>query len=429
MITRRRMLIATAAAAGTSAATTILAAAPDSRTGTAAEGNMQNMPSSQPASLFQLEADIRAWDAIEDHRTGSPGDLRTARWLASEIEKAGATPETVEFPLTRRIPLRASVSDGANRVGGLPLFDSAVTSIQLTATAGALGSDAQIAVTRFGPVDRDPRTIALHEARKKDSHQAIIAIAAGDQIAPGLAVVNAENFRTPFGPAVIQVPTESGAWIQQAVAAGRALTVDIETQLENTTASNVQTRITGRRPELPALIIMTPRSAWWTCTAERAGGIALWLNAIRYFAHHPPDRTVIFTANSGHELSHLGLDHYLESAHRLIAAAHVWVHLGANFAAVAAPIRFQASSSELLAEGLDALRTEGITDIETTPAGTRPFGEARNIHDGGGRYISLLGSNRWFHHPADRWPDAVDMDKAARLNKAMQTLVIALSRG
>jgi len=27
------------------------------------------------------------------------------------------------------------------------------------------------------------------------------------------------------------------------------------------------------------------------------------------------------------------------------------------------------------------------------------------------RYISILGSNTLFHHPADVWPDAVDLNK------------------
>ena len=43
---------------------------------------------------------------------------------------------------------------------------------------------------------------------------------------------------------------------------------------QNTTASNVQTRVTGSRPGAAPLVIMTPRSAWWTCTAERGGGIS-----------------------------------------------------------------------------------------------------------------------------------------------------------
>ena len=44
-------------------------------------------------------------------------------------------------------------------------------------------------------------------------------------------------------------------------------------------------------------------------------------------------RDVIFTANTGHELGHTGLDLFLEKNPKLIKEAHVWMHLGANFAA------------------------------------------------------------------------------------------------
>ena len=380
-------------------------------------------------TLPQIEADIRAWDAISDHRTGTPGDHQTAQWLAAEIERAGAVADIVEFPFTRRIPRRASVSDGVRRIDGLPLFDSADTSITLRAAAGPLGSEAAIGVTLFGPGGGDTRSQALQAARAAGAHRAIVAIAAGDQVAPGLSVQNAEDFRHPIGPAVLQVPTEAAGWLLDAAERGTPLSLDIEVDLESATASNVQTRIEGSRTGLEPLVVMTPRSAWWTCTAERAGGISLWLNAIRHFARTPGERTLICTANTGHELGHLGLDHYLESAHPLIRGAHAWIHLGANFASRDAPIRFQAATPELMATGLAAIRARGVTDIETTPAGSRPLGEARNIHDGGGRYLSLLGGNRWFHHPDDRWPGTVDLEKTGRLNEAMLEQMIALAHG
>jgi hypothetical protein len=58
------------------------------------------------------------------------------------------------------------------------------------------------------------------------------------------------------------------------------------------------------------------------------------------------------------------------------------------------------------------------------PAATR---EARNIFDGGGRYVSLLGGNGLFHHQDDRWPDAVDMEKTTKLAAAFCDLTVALA--
>jgi hypothetical protein len=56
---------------------------------------------------------------------------------------------------------------------------------------------------------------------------------------------------------------------------------------------------------------MTPRSSWWQSTAERGGGLVCWLESLRALIVAPPACNAIFTANSGHELGHLGLDDFM----------------------------------------------------------------------------------------------------------------------
>jgi hypothetical protein len=138
-------------------------------------------------------------------------------------------------------------------------------------------------------------------------------------------------------------------------------------------------------------------------------------------------RTVRFTANTGHELGHVGLDYHLDRNQGLVGDAHCWMHLGANFAARGGFVLYQASDEQLMAQGRRFLSETGQPPDRTTPVGTRPLGEARNIFDGGGRYVSLLGSNPLFHHPDDRWPNAVDIDKARRTTAAMVRLAVDLA--
>ena len=64
---------------------------------------------------------------------------------------------------------------------------------------------------------------------------------------------------------------------------------------------------------------------------------------------------------------------------------------------------------------------------DLTPLNQRPGGEARNIHDEGGRFVSFLGTNPWFHHQADRWPTTVDAKKTARLAQAMLAIARQLA--
>lgn len=196
-----------------------------------------------------------------------------------------------------------------------------------------------------------------------------------------------------------------------------------ETEVFNTTAT-----VHGTEPSLPPLIVMTPRSGWWNCASERGGGIAVWLEMMRGLKLAQPERSVHFVASTGHELGHYGLDAYLETRRPLIEQAVAWIHLGANFgAAVGASVLFQSSDDEYRQLGLNAMsRYDRRPDRERAP-GDRPSGEARNIFDGGGRYLSLLGGNGLFHHPTDRWPDAVDVEAVAAFARAFTDIAVEIA--
>ena len=146
------------------------------------------------------------------------------------------------------------------------------------------------------------------------------------------------------------------------------------------------------------------------------------------FASHRPDGPFTSSPRRGHELGHVGLDHYLEQRQDLISGAHLWFHLGANFvAAHGGNVRLQASSQELLDSALDALSRQGLAPGSITALDSRPFGEAREIDDGNGRYLSLLGANGLFHSPLDRWPDSVDRDLLHGIAEAFVPLLVDLA--
>jgi hypothetical protein len=381
------------------------------------------------AMRARVKQDIQGWDAIVDHRTGTEGDERTTEWLSSELRQAGVEPTVVWFDFQRRVLHDCYVAAAGERADGVPLFDGGFTDAAgLQAPLTGLGSTGDIGLTLFGPSPRHPGSRVLQKARRSDAHQAIVAVAAGDLVRPGLSLLNADHYTAPFGPPVLQVGTGHRQWLAAARDTAEPVRFVAHVSLEQTRAGNVQARIEGVHSGLSPLVIMTPRSAWWTCTSERGGGISLWLECARHFAANRPDRTVIFTANTGHELGHVGLQHYLDSVPELVNQAHAWVHLGANFAAVDSELRFQASTGELLSQTLAALTAHGINERIVTPVGERPLGEARNIYDGDGDYVSLLGSNGLFHHPEDRWPEAVDLDRILALNQAMLEVVDRLAR-
>jgi hypothetical protein len=192
-------------------------------------------------------------------------------------------------------------------------------------------------------------------------------------------------------------------------------------------ASNVVARVVGADASLPPLVVMTPRSGWWHCAAERGGGLACWLETIRTVRAAKAPRTVQFVASSGHELGHLGLESFLARRSDLITSAAAWIHLGANIGAAGSRARVQASDDAIEQEALSELARAGIDAPNRVPRGTVPAGEARNIHLGKGRYVSVLGSSPFFHNPADRWPAAVDPPAVTRFARAMADLTARLA--
>ena len=383
--------------------------------------------------VLRVGPDIEGWDAFPEHRTGTSGDLATAQWLADAIRAAGAEPGLDVFPFRRRVLRECAVEAAGRRAEGVPLFDGGLTDeTGITCPLTQLdGTGRGIAVTTFGP---SGRASTLSTARR-GAFRAVVAGSAAPETVPGLALLNAPQYRQPYGPPVLQVATHDGEWLNAAAKAGTSARLVAHATIEDTEACNVLTRIPGREADSPPLVIMTPRSSWWTSTAERGGGIAVWLACVRHFANNPGGRDVLFTANTGHELGHLGLAHYMARHPKLAEGARAWIHLGANFAAadchhagtrLGSGVRYQASP-DLLDMGLETLTAFGIAPEAITPTHVRPGGEAQNIFDAGGQYISFLGRNPWFHHPDDRWPKTIDLEKAESICRAVLHIARALA--
>ena len=381
------------------------------------------MPS---AMRDRVAADIEGWDAIDDHRTGTPGDRRTSDWLARLVADAGGSLHRDDFPLSRWVLGHCAVEAHGRTVVGVPLFDAGTTGPEgivgdLVPLAEDAGDEADgstcIGLGALGNQAGTGANRSFAAARAAGRHAALVAVAKMDAGVPGLALQNAERFRSPVGPPTLQVATGEETWLRGLAAGGGPVRVTAHVTFETALGSNVSCTIAGRDPTLAPLIVMTPKSAWWVCTAERGGGIAVWLALLRHFAVQQPQRDIVFVATSGHELGHLGLDHFL--AANPIRSAQAWIHLGANFAAAGSSVRLQASDAELLDLARSTMVAADAPPTAETPLGERPFGEARDVYDLGERFVSLLGSNAWFHHPDDRWPTTIDLDHTCRIAEAV----------
>lgn len=372
---------------------------------------------------------IREYSAQGYHRTGTAVDTVSGAWLSDRIQDMGVAPFMDPIELDRVNVLFANFEFAGQTIEGEPLYDCTYTDVAgVTGSLGDLGSDADIGVIMLPPSTSSPAHSRLDEVRREARHKGIIIVSDSSYPADGIATLNAEDFRAPVGPPTLQIANRHWPALQEAIAQRQSGTLIAFCEHTASTAYNVSARIEGSDPDLAPMVIMTPRSGWWRCASERGGGIALFLELMRDLVANPPQRDVIFTANSGHELSHLGLDQMQHENPSLARDAFIWIHLGANFAATGSQVRLQYSSQNIKNLTRRYLEQEKLVPGVETPIENRPLGEARNIFDAGGNFLSLLGNNALFHHPDDRWPDAVDLVTTTRWADAFSRIIVDLSR-
>ena len=339
---------------------------------------------------------LQAWDSCGIHRTGTAGDEAGAEWLAREAGALGGIVTIETFSFNRIDPITASI-DG---IPGVPVFDAPPTEPE-----GLTG--------KIDVVTLSPWAVYTPEYRVLRQRTGIDGLVI---VSPGLGLLNAERYREPYGCPAIHVA-------EAPISAPKLLISHY--QRSDIEARNVVVTIPGRDRSAAPVVVMTPRSSWWHSTSERGGGLVCWLETLRALLAAPPAGDVIMTANTGHELGHLGLDDFLARRPGWDKpGGAVWVHYGANIGAAGSKLSVHSAD--------DALRQtarEAVVDIDVVvPAERVPNGETRDIHLAGGRYVTLVGTNRLFHLPEDRWPSSVDVTKIGRDAKGAAAMVVGLTR-
>jgi hypothetical protein len=413
---------------------------------------------------------IRAYAGEGHHRSATRVDRASAEALQARARATGAAPSLQPFDLTRVDPAAAFVQIQERRIDGLPMFDGTFTDAGgVRGRIGPIGGDQPIGWTRIAPNGE----AALRRMREGSRHAAIVAVTLGGK--PGLCPVNAGWFTEPFGPPVLQVSSEYLDAVERGAAAGLDIRVTAHATRTAAQAVNVVAEVHGADPALPPVCVMTPRSGWHANASERGGGLVCWLETMRAVVaaakgpakagHYRNQavvaygrnlaverdqnpaiagrdrntpvvsgfrrtagllRTVRFIASSGHELGHLGLHDYLHRNPTLGHDAYAWVHYGANIGASTGDVGMTPSDDRLRDAALHALAPYGLEKIRQAQA-AQVGGEAATIKESGGRFISFIGANAWFHNPGDRWPDAVDIQAVARFARATADLTLQLA--
>src|SRR5690242_17022383 len=134
---------------------------------------------------------LRAWDSQGFHRTATEGDEAGAAWLAEEAGHLGAVVTTEAFTLRRVDPVAAYLEVDGVRIEGVPVFDAPPTGPD--GISGVLGEDIAVA-------DLSPHAVYTGECqrlRRDSAHRAFVIVCKGAN--PGMGLLNAEQFRDPYG--------------------------------------------------------------------------------------------------------------------------------------------------------------------------------------------------------------------------------------
>jgi hypothetical protein len=392
---------------------------------------LANEHASSSAMLeLRLAEVIEAYDAQGNHRTATAVDNGSAEWLAGQIRPSGIEPSLETFSVARIDPLPCYLRIAGRRIEGVPLFDGGFTGPDgVHGTLGPLGSGADIVLVETEPFTLiEPRKELggpISEARR-GPHKGVIILTRGSR--PGLFVLNAPSFKTPFGPPALQISSAESEWVKARAQERAGVSLVAPVERTTTQAINVTARIAGSDPGLAPLITTTPRSGWWECASERGGGLACWLEAIEALAAARPARDCLFAAFSGHEIGFLGIDAYLATRPDLAKRAHAWIHIGANIGAPRQPNQVHVSDASLESLIAAALGKQGLGIDNKAEPESVPRGEAGTIHRAGARYVALVTGTEVFHNTADRWPDAVDIAVVARYAKAFATGAVELAQ-
>jgi hypothetical protein len=363
------------------------------------------------------------YDAFGERRTGGEGDAAAGEWLHTRAAATGAEARLLRVAFTRLVPGPSWVEAGGTRFDGLPLFDGGLTE-GIEGALGPIGSAGPIGFAEMDPADASLPGNAFAAARA-DSRHAGIVIALRTRT-DGLAPLNAHDAQAPFGPPVLQVAGRDAAAIGALAAAGAPARLVVQGARVAGVSHSIRAELPGAAPPL---VLLTPRTSWWTSTAERGGGILAWLAALQALARAPRARGVVALATCGHELGHIGAHRAFAAEPALATDAPVVIHLGANLgAAEDARLTVRSNVAGLAARMAEALVAARYPrePLEVVTGGTAN-GEAHEVASRGGRYLSLIGKNPWFHAPEDRWPTSVDGARAGAIASAVAAMAVALA--
>jgi hypothetical protein len=282
-----------------------------------------------PLAGGALDADVKTYVDLGEHRTGTAGDAATTAWLEKALKAAGYAVERQGFDYPVFELAHAGLKLGGREIAGFPYWTPATTPaggltapLSLTPVPGKILLVSLTAGSGAGLNAPPPKLISDAAASGAAAVVAITENPLGE-----LSVLNRTPKAAPWPVPVLLVAGREGAALKAAGESGEAATL----RLEGKTVTRKAENVVARRPRSGKhLVISTPKSGWLHCAGERGSGVAIWLGLARRLA--ATDHHVTLVATSGHEFDGYGGHIFTETLAPKPADTKLWLHIGANVA-------------------------------------------------------------------------------------------------
>lgn len=396
----------------------------------------------------RIAEDIQRYIGLGAKASGGAGDTASGEWIGEELAKAGYAVERATFDAPYFDPAIVQLQIAGRKAELIP---QAI--VQQTSADGVKGTlfhfdperPSTIPAKAIVLVDLPKRawSTATDPAIRRAIAACVDADASGVVLITNGPTGEAIALNAPadaplsFIPTACLAPKDAAPFLLAARTQGEA-TLAIVGRAGRRRAFNIMGRWAAPGAS-KKVIVTTPRSGWLTCAAERAPGIAAWLDLMRWLPTSGLELDIVFSSNSGHEYENLGATHQVEGRLPRPEETALFLLFGASIVTKATleqdgHLRIVPRPSEkrgCIVTAREASRAReyfagwaGWTDPTiVTDGGAGEAGTA--IKAGYPNVIGLIGANP-YHHVAGDTGAIVDAGYIRQIARASRKLLLAL---
>ncbi|MEM1483491.1 M28 family peptidase [Oscillospiraceae bacterium PP1C4] len=362
------------------------------------------------------------------HRTGTETEIASTKWVAEELERIGFDTELQELKFKRFDLKDCKVTVDEKEIKSFPFW--------FPASTGDKPIQAPLVIYDEKNPDSMTGKIVYYDMPGMQTNADISPIAAKAKEAGALAVIatvihpnglpsgqntlesNTEK-ELPLPAAIISM-TEKGYMAEAAKKNATASVLINGNVVSDAKAYNVIGKIDNQSDQW--VVVTTPLSGWFTCNAERAGGVGLFIELAQTVKDWDKSVNYLFIGNTGHELNFMGA-HASETFAPSPEKVKLWLHCGSAIAAkepIAENFKFLGFSEDIAKQVTAAFSDVSSVTVQNNKEKLMQS-ELGSFISKGYTAFGLYGANKDFHTQADT-SDGISESELTKLGESIVSL-------